>query len=108
MATPVGRMGPSLYSLPDLRRCPNRFLFYTGPLDPVVTKAARSGSVPTMMVAAENVTIFAQRGAAGKVVKVGSNMEKCERKVHEYDAATRDGKTFNRFNGSDSLVYRDC
>ena len=41
MATPVGRIRSSPYSLPDLRRRPGRSFFYTSPLDPVVTKAAR-------------------------------------------------------------------
>ena len=58
MATPVGRIGSSPYSLPDLRRRPGRSFFYTSPLDPVVTKAARSGSVPATTVAAGNVTII--------------------------------------------------
>ena len=38
MATPVGRIESSPYSLPDLRRRPDRSFFYTGPLDPVATK----------------------------------------------------------------------
>ena len=57
MATPVDRIGSSPYSLPNLRRRPGRSFFYTGPLDPVVTKAARSGSVPAATVAAGNVTV---------------------------------------------------
>ena len=78
MATPVGRIGSSSNSLPDLRRRPGRSFFYTGSLDPVVTKAARSGSVLATTVAAGNVTIGAQRGAASGVVKVGSKVEICE------------------------------
>ena len=51
-------MGPSPYSLPDLRRRPGQFFFYTGLLDLVVTKAIRSGSVLTTTVAAGDVTVF--------------------------------------------------
>ena len=47
-----------ILTLPDLRRRPGRSFFYTGPLDPVVTKAARSGSVLATTVAAGNVTIL--------------------------------------------------
>ena len=50
MATSFGRIRSSPYSLPDLRRRPGRSFFYTGPPDPVVTKAARSGSVPATTV----------------------------------------------------------
>ena len=57
MATQIGRIGPSPYSLLDRRRR-LRWSNCTGPLDPVETKAARSDSVPTMMVAAGNVTIL--------------------------------------------------
>ena len=57
MATPVGPIGSSSSSLPDLRRHPGRSFFYTGPLDSVVTKAALSDSVPATTVAAGNVTL---------------------------------------------------
>ena len=106
MATPVGRIGSSPYSLSDLRRRPGRSFFYAEPLDPVVTKAARSGSVPATTVAAGNVTICAQRGAASRFVKVGFKMERCERIIHVCDAIGRDGKA--RANGSDRPVYEDC
>ena len=106
MATPVGRIGSSPYSLPGLRQRPGRSFLYTGSLNPIVTKAARNGSVPATTVAAGNVTIGAQRGAASRVVKMGSKVEICERMVHEYDAVSRDGKT--RLNGSDRPVYVDC
>ena len=58
MATPVGRIGSSPYSLPDLRWRPGRSFLYTGPLNPIVTKVARNGSVPATTVAAGNVTIL--------------------------------------------------
>ena len=59
-----------------------------------------------MTVALGNVTFGAQRGAAGRFLKVGSKGEKCEGMVHEYDAVSRDYKT--RFNVSDRPVYLDC
>ena len=70
MATPVGRIGPSTYTLPGLRRRTGR-CNYTGSQDPVVTKAVRSGSDPTM-TAAGNVTTGAQRGAASRLGKASS------------------------------------
>ena len=103
MATPVGCIGSSPYTLPDLRWRPGRSN-NTGRQDPVVTKAARSDSDPTMK-AAGDVTIDAQIWAASRFDNVGSNVEKCERMVHECDAASRDVKTKSK--GDDRHAYRE-
>ena len=58
MATPVGRSGSSPYFLPDLRMRPGRSFLYTGRMAPVITKAACSGSDPTMTVAEGNIALL--------------------------------------------------
>ena len=70
MESSVCRTEPQPSTLPDPRRCLGRSYFF-GCLDPVVMKAARSGSNPTM-TSAGNVTTVAKRGAASRLGNASS------------------------------------